>query len=309
MSEIVAVEKNSEKDQSTNNTLALGLGITKNGEGIAILGTKDNQIAIKMGTREGRMIGMIGLLSSLIPSQDEIKPRVKTYRSYHLLPLNFSKYTNEKVYVNVWGDEVNKFKNSEYRPISEKFVNKNLILIGTHVIRGMTTGGYMNDLDFENPDNTEWYEYSVVTFDDFNRLSKVIQKRQIWFHKFDNISPKREDGKKYRDFDFMRTLTDKHGPFLCKEESNLRTELNLEYLKWSKEKGDKSVFDYKGRNPAYNIYVEEDIEWHIEPVESREIFDFDSPAYDFGDSEDSGDSEGDSEKDGDSEDDSEDGDR
>lgn len=282
------------KSKNSEISVKLGLGITDTGKNIAVIGIEDENektiISMNSNSQLGRMIGIMGLLSVLPGCGSKIKPHIETIKIYSLLPLNFSKYTNDHVYVGVSGDETHNFKEHTYRIISKEFVNKDSILIEANCFEGMTDGGIYNKIDDDDPNVKEWREYGIINFKDFNKLSKVIDEKDLWFHKFDNVTSEREKGKEYENFYFINIMTHEYTSHLCQEDFDF-------YLKIFMEEMDKN--DPLGRScKAHDIDVEKDIFQYITPVLYKDLFDFDFPPFEFENSLSEDESEESSETDG-----------
>ena len=149
------------KSKNSEISVSLALGVTDTGKNVTVIGIEDKNektvISCNSNSQLGKMVGLMGLLFTFsgLQSRPKIKPHIETIKMYDLLPLNFSKYTNDHVYVYVGGDETHNFKDGTYRIISKEFVNRNSILVATRYFKGMTKGGFDDEFDFDNPDMEE----------------------------------------------------------------------------------------------------------------------------------------------------------
>ncbi len=109
---------------------------------------------------------MIAYFAKLNEIYKPTKPRRKTDRYCSFLPLNFSKYTDLKIYV--------QDTHYEYRPICKKYENTNNVLLFIHTVTGISSGGSLDIIQDENIEKEKDFIY-IVSMDNFDQLHKKIE--------------------------------------------------------------------------------------------------------------------------------------
>ncbi len=137
-------------------------------------GIEDQNLLISNESEPERVLSgpcdLLGSLKSLTRSFETKEPYRTDEKQYMFHPLNFSKYTNQEVFIE------DKRHSSVHRPINKKYLNTDNIIISSQVTTGMVSGKPFDSIEDEDIEKVEDFLY-IVTIDEFidpQRLRKSI---------------------------------------------------------------------------------------------------------------------------------------